>query len=186
MDGRLMRGEMTTAALLDAALRTFAEHGYDRATVAMITARAGASRAAINYHFKSKDALFAATLDVAIHRVGGWILEQEWDLRNPLALARLIRSWTTTPTDEPDAGIDIAARKLLSREALAPSAGGSRDVLAGWINRIVERIVPDGAQPSGDDRARAVLIWSLWLATCQSPLPDQMVDPVASLLAAGA
>ncbi|WP_433685107.1 TetR/AcrR family transcriptional regulator [Nocardia sp. CA-119907] len=47
-------------ALLDAAARVFAERGYDRTTVADITAAAGVSRATLYVYFASKDEIFLA------------------------------------------------------------------------------------------------------------------------------
>ncbi len=43
--------------ILDAALRVFAEFGYDAATTAQIIARAGISNGALFHHFRSKDAI---------------------------------------------------------------------------------------------------------------------------------
>ncbi|WP_433191704.1 TetR/AcrR family transcriptional regulator [Nocardia sp. CA-107356] len=47
-------------ALLDAATRVFAERGYDKTTVADITAAAGVSRATMYIYFASKDEIFLA------------------------------------------------------------------------------------------------------------------------------
>ncbi len=47
-------------AILDAARRAFARHGYEGATVKVLEAEAGLSRGAIFHHFKDKDALFLA------------------------------------------------------------------------------------------------------------------------------
>ncbi|WP_433716161.1 TetR/AcrR family transcriptional regulator [Nocardia sp. CA-084685] len=47
-------------ALLDAAARVFAERGYDKTTVADITAAAGVSRATMYVYFASKDEIFLA------------------------------------------------------------------------------------------------------------------------------
>jgi TetR/AcrR family transcriptional regulator, regulator of cefoperazone and chloramphenicol sensitivity len=52
-------GEETRQRLLQAACRVFAEEGYHDATVAGICRRAGANVAAVNYHFGSKEALYA-------------------------------------------------------------------------------------------------------------------------------
>jgi len=53
----------TREALLRAGTAEFAAHGFARATVRGICARAGANVAAVNYHFGSKGGLYAAVLD---------------------------------------------------------------------------------------------------------------------------
>jgi AcrR family transcriptional regulator len=48
--------------LLDAAGEVFAERGFDGATIREITKQAGVNLAAVNYYFRDKDELYAATL----------------------------------------------------------------------------------------------------------------------------
>ena len=48
------------AAILDAARRAFARHGYEGATVKVLEAETGLSRGAIFHHFRDKEALFLA------------------------------------------------------------------------------------------------------------------------------
>ncbi len=48
--------------LLDAAGEVFAERGFDGATIREITRQAGMNVAAVNYYFRDKDELYAATL----------------------------------------------------------------------------------------------------------------------------
>jgi AcrR family transcriptional regulator len=50
----------TKERILDAAERLFAEYGFDATSLRNITAEAGANLAAVNYHFKSKEALIQA------------------------------------------------------------------------------------------------------------------------------
>ena len=52
----------TRAALVEAALFTFARDGIDRATLARIAEAAGVTRGAVYHHFPDKDALLAAVL----------------------------------------------------------------------------------------------------------------------------
>ena len=53
----------TKEALLAAAIRVFADKGFDAATVRDICGMAQANVAAVNYHYGGKDALYAAVLD---------------------------------------------------------------------------------------------------------------------------
>ncbi|MBG0791268.1 MAG: CerR family C-terminal domain-containing protein [Desulfovibrionaceae bacterium] len=52
----------TKSALLAAAIQVFADKGFDSATVRDICGRAKANVAAVNYHYGSKDGLYAAVL----------------------------------------------------------------------------------------------------------------------------
>ncbi len=52
----------TKQSILDAAEQLFAEHGFDGASLRSITSVAGVNLAAVNYHFKSKEALIQAVL----------------------------------------------------------------------------------------------------------------------------
>ncbi len=52
----------TQIRILDAAEELFLQHGFEGASMRMLTARAGVNLAAVNYHFGSKDALIEAVL----------------------------------------------------------------------------------------------------------------------------
>ncbi|GAB4504874.1 MAG: TetR/AcrR family transcriptional regulator [Anaerolineales bacterium] len=60
------RSEETRTRLLEAALKRFANHGYNAASVDDICADAGVSKGAFYHHFPSKQAVFLALLD-------GWL-----------------------------------------------------------------------------------------------------------------
>jgi AcrR family transcriptional regulator len=49
----------------------FAEHGFDGATAEAIAARAGATKAMINYHFRSKQGLYEAILLATFEELAG-------------------------------------------------------------------------------------------------------------------
>lgn len=53
----------TKTTLLKAAIEVFADKGFDSATVRDICGQANANVAAINYHYGSKDGLYAAVLE---------------------------------------------------------------------------------------------------------------------------
>ncbi len=50
-------------------MKLFAEKGYQGASVRDIVAKAGVNQAAINYHFKGKDELYAELLAIAFERL---------------------------------------------------------------------------------------------------------------------
>lgn len=57
-----MNNSDTRTRILDAAEKLFAQHGYDGASLRAITSAAGVNLAAVNYHFRSKEALLGAVL----------------------------------------------------------------------------------------------------------------------------
>ncbi len=56
---RNVSGEQTRARLLDVAERLFAELGYDGTSLRALAADAAVNLAAVNYHFETKEALYA-------------------------------------------------------------------------------------------------------------------------------
>lgn len=76
----------TKRRLIDAAGEVFAQHGFERATIKEITDRAGASVAAVNYHFSDKQELYDQVVQ-HIHEQG----------------CPVFRALSDTPADAPPA-----------------------------------------------------------------------------------
>ena len=55
--------EINERAILGAAERVFAEHGYSGATMSAIAARAGSPKANIHYYFATKEVLYRAVIE---------------------------------------------------------------------------------------------------------------------------
>ena len=62
----------TATRILDAAEGLFVEHGMKATSLRLITRQAAVNLAAVNYHFRSKDALFEA---VFVRRFGPWAMQ---------------------------------------------------------------------------------------------------------------
>ncbi len=58
--------KVTTAAIIKAASRAFAQDGYEGASIRRIVLEADVNQAAINYHFGSKEKLYRAVLQNAL------------------------------------------------------------------------------------------------------------------------
>jgi AcrR family transcriptional regulator len=87
------RSEETRTRILEAALRRFANHGYNAASVDEICADAGVSKGAFYHHFPSKQAIFLALLD-------GWLLTVDVTLeaaRQPTVPATLVKMTDMLP-----------------------------------------------------------------------------------------
>jgi AcrR family transcriptional regulator len=61
--------EYTRQSIMKAAVRLFAEKGYQGASVRDIVAKAHVNQAAINYHFKGKDGLYLKLLTTAFEKL---------------------------------------------------------------------------------------------------------------------
>lgn len=59
----------TRERILEAALDTFAEYGFDGTSTREVCRRAGANAALLNYHWGSKEKLWAAVCDVVVQRL---------------------------------------------------------------------------------------------------------------------
>jgi len=67
--GLVQRGEETRRRILDAAIETFAEVGYEAAHTRLLAERAGVKLPAIPYYFGSKEGLFRAVIEHIAERV---------------------------------------------------------------------------------------------------------------------
>jgi len=71
---RAEKNAATTASLLQAAAETFAEGGFEAATMEEIADRVGLSKGALYYRYKTKEDLFLALLD---ERCAGYLAQLE-------------------------------------------------------------------------------------------------------------
>ncbi len=61
--------DQTREAIIKAAVRLFAEKGYQGTSVRDIVSKARVNQAAINYHFKGKDGLYREVLQIAFDKL---------------------------------------------------------------------------------------------------------------------
>jgi AcrR family transcriptional regulator len=64
--GRRAGETRTREAILDAARRSFAAHGYDAATIRAIAADAGVNPALVHHFYRTKEGLFAAAMQLPV------------------------------------------------------------------------------------------------------------------------
>lgn len=83
----------TRAKILDTALVLFTEHGFDGTTLQEIADRLGFTKAALYYHFKSKDDLLAALLTPAVDAIEELIAAHEHDRGLPGSRRRFIEAY---------------------------------------------------------------------------------------------
>src|SRR5688500_15456901 len=105
--GRGRTADQTRQWILESAYQLFYRHGFGRVALDAIAARAGVTKRTVYYHFRSKDDLLAAVLE----------------LQSEFALAR-IRRWGADLPTEIDAAVDTLFAEL-TRWAKAPDFEGA-------------------------------------------------------------
>jgi AcrR family transcriptional regulator len=86
--------DLTRQSLIEAATAVFAEKGYEGGSVRLITQKAKANQAAINYHFGDKEGLYREVLRAALHAYDEFSLIDEAklpDMDRGEALALFLR-----------------------------------------------------------------------------------------------
>src|SRR5438874_7643768 len=132
--------------LLRAGAELFAECGFDGATAELIAKRAGATKAMINYHFRSKQALYEAILLAtfteitsrleAVRTAGGTA---------PHQLRAFIEAFARAAGDNP-AFPAMMVREALSGGAHLPEPALPRIVgVLGVVRSIVEQGIAEGS-----------------------------------------
>lgn len=76
--------------ILQAAMREFAEQGYEGATTASIARRVGVTQPLVHYHFGSKEALWRATADYLFKRLDERLDASEREVEGMGPAARLV------------------------------------------------------------------------------------------------
>jgi AcrR family transcriptional regulator len=120
----------TQVRILDAAEELFMQHGFEGASMRMLTAKAGVNLAAINYHFGSKDALIEA------------VFRRRLDPMNVERIAQLDR------LEQEAAGAPLAAEAIIrafigaSLRMIEDARGGGRNFI-----RLLGRAYTEPAKP---------------------------------------
>jgi AcrR family transcriptional regulator len=120
----------TRVRILEAAEELFMQHGFEGASMRMLTARAGVNLAAVNYHFGSKDALIEA------------VFRRRLDPMNAERVAELER------LEQSAAGAALAPEAII-RAFVGPSLAMIEDAKGGGRNfiRLLGRAYTDPSKP---------------------------------------
>ncbi|MDN3351025.1 TetR family transcriptional regulator [Actinomadura sp. DC4] len=147
------RSEETRNAILAAARRRFADDGYERATIRAIAADAGIDPSMVMRYYGSKDGLFAAAVDVALHLPALDDLPREG--RGEILVDHFLRLWEGEGADDV---LTVLLRSAVTNEA---AADRMRTIFATQVGSVLSR--------SADGPARAALISTqlLGLALCR-------------------
>lgn len=160
--------EATRAALIKAAVSVFSEHGYDGASVRLITQRAGANQAAITYHFAGKEGLYRAVLETAADALEreSFLDAEALDRLAPEDALRLYLRQFLSPLVKRDRVAQYL--RLYAWESVRPSPvfksffEARPPRIFRLAEHVVRRFAPEGAAPED------IALRTLWLA--QQPI----------------
>lgn len=154
----MVEQDPTRDRILQAALEVFAERGFKAATVRDICARAGVNVASVNYHFRSKEALYREALVYSFKEADRQYPQAACAdaSRSPEDRLRLfIRTLLQRLMDDGRLGLHA---QLMAREIAEPS--GALDYIVetvmrprfGVLREIIPLIVGPGWEPADIDR----------------------------------
>ena len=159
------RYSATAARILDVAEGLFVEFGLKATSLRLITQRAGVNLAAVNYHFRSKDALFGA---VFARRFAPWARECLLELD---ALEARLAARQAAPSVEEVVLCYVRPALSLSRD---PVRGGA--VFARLFSRVLVENHRQLREPLSRDWGHLVTRYTRVLATA---LPELSGEEVA-------
>lgn len=167
----------TKTALLAAAVEVFADKGFDSATVRDICGRAKANVAAVNYHYGSKDGLYAAVLEEIFPTGAEWRAEENGDLTPEERLRAFIHGLVF---DIYERGSDTIAQHwaIFLREMAKPSANLDIIVQHQVQPRANElrSILVDILGPDAPDTALALCSSNIWALMLDHLLIQPILD----------
>jgi TetR/AcrR family transcriptional regulator, regulator of cefoperazone and chloramphenicol sensitivity len=175
--------DFTRDRILRAAVRLFAERGYDATSVRALAVKARVNQAAVNYHFKSKEGLYREVLREAIRALTQHQLSHAQETQampRERALGEFVRDQLRPLSARDDVSRYIhilnweavrpttVYRKLVSEEA-APFMGFAVDLM--------RRFMPDA------DRSTLVMaaVWLVGQCNVFIRYRDQLAIPPVSL-----
>ena len=160
----------TREAILDAARRAFAEHGYQHATIRMVADLAGVDPALVHHYFRYKQDLFVAAVQLPVNPVEQLtaVLAQDPDQAGERMVEVFLSIWDHAADQSP----------LL---ALVRSAVGDDRAAALLREFITEEVLGQVAHRLGgpDARLRATLIGSQIIGLAMARYIVR-VEPLAS------
>ena len=145
--GRRPGPSTTREAILAAARERFSEVGYDRTRLRDVAAGAGVDVSLVHYHFKSKNGLFAAALEMPVslpELMAGVLAEGELDDFAARFLRLILEVWDD---DRMAPALVAMVRSAMSHEPSAVALRGF--VRTELLDRIAQRLdAPDAEERS--------------------------------------
>jgi AcrR family transcriptional regulator len=137
-----MKSDERKKQIIDAALSAFAEHGYERTSIAIICEKAGIARPTLYQYFKDKRSVFRELLESSLQgiheRIHAWQATKDKGTHN--SRGETLYSLHLGLLNEASLNRDLFA--ILSREAKARNAE-TEDIVRGMYRAMVKEFVDE-------------------------------------------
>ena len=146
------RGD-TRTRIQQVALELFAEQGYDKTSLREIAGRLGVTKAALYYHFKSKEDIVRSLVEDYFGQIDALITWARAQPRTAPTRREIMRRYVTIVADGSE-----AFRMLQQNQAAVNSlaaAKGRGELFRERMSALIEQLTEPGA--STDDRLRAAM-----------------------------
>jgi AcrR family transcriptional regulator len=152
-------GDLRRAELIDAAILTLAQKGYEKATVRDVARAAGASAASVLYYFESAEALLAAAFERADKEFRDHVRSELAPLNGMARLRRLVELCLPAPSEASSAWvIEMELWALAARRAdFRTIFGVANDDWLSIINEAFEQAIDAGELTRPGDVRDAVI-----------------------------
>jgi AcrR family transcriptional regulator len=139
--------EQTRDRLLRTALSLFTEHGYEGASIGMIASSMGLSKAAVTYHFRTKEDILAAAVEPALADLRAFVERLGTERLDPARRRQAIADYV---------GLMVKHRAIIAFLFRGRLASASPGTWCRWAETLheIEDIFGDGDQ---DPAARLYL-----------------------------
>jgi TetR/AcrR family transcriptional regulator, regulator of cefoperazone and chloramphenicol sensitivity len=175
--------DFTRDRILRAAVRLFAERGYDATSVRALAVKARVNQAAVNYHFKSKEGLYREVLREAIRALTQHQLshaQERQAMPRERALGEFVRDQLRPLSARDDVSRYI---HILNWEAVRPTTVYRRLVseeaapFMGFAVDLMRRFMPDADRPT----LVMAAVWLVGQCNVFIRYRDQLAIPPVSL-----
>ncbi|WP_035736655.1 TetR/AcrR family transcriptional regulator [Glycomyces arizonensis] len=132
------KGSDTRAEIRDVALELFTEQGYEATSMREIAERLGISKAALYYHFKSKESIVGGFFDSYLEAIEGVLERAESQPPSPERSAALVSEWLSAVADP---GLRLIRFAAMNHAALRDTGTVDRERLMGLLDRAADLVV---------------------------------------------
>ena len=188
-DRRLIRGEVSRKAIVDAAIDCIAKRGLRASTVDTVAERANVSRALVLFHFKSKD-----QLHIEVLRHVGAQFSTGWDAvladRSGSTSERLLRllSYDVRFVHDYPQHVSVwhafwgeAKGSTLYREMSSPRDRRYRSDVQSLLEDLVDEDGGYDVDLTAVVGGLEAMLFGFWLDAHLNPRPDRLADSIRSL-----